>query len=360
MNYLVISLYFFIALAGKSLWAAAENFVEIYVVPSSSEIIWTSPSRALRSTARSLAKSGPLNFDKSTYRSAIGHAMVHLVCQNEAGERFESWSGMSGESDVNYTRKLLTKDQIGLGILTYAYPDGYIQRPETVKEKLSSFKGRLERDRTGNLRRLEPRFIRFRLTGEECDKLRKYEEAFRDRMPEEKPSMDYVLLRSPLKRLYYGLNKNASELYRKNSLAGELGGGCTSYAVGFMNLFDVMTEQVNEIVTRSILYDQSLDGTTKKNVGLSQLLFLGSWNPAMKEPSELKELTFNDPEKIWKLLDGLMSCAGQESTHSPCPEQGQLLFPGFVLQGQATQKVESKTTTRTIEGTEYARPEHGF
>lgn len=191
----------------------ANNTLKLYFFPSPYKYNWNSP--------QTLAKSVIINTilpSKYEYKSTIGHAAVELKC----GETFYALTGMS-MNNKKEDDQLILEDKIGLGILFYPMA-GRLQTKEELRKDIN--------DRIGSK---DISWIEFQINDLACHRLKTYLTIYRNENIGDK----------------YGLVFNP----RKKE-----GAGCSAFAVSFLQIAGLLTDEYYLNWSRTIQTNKDLNG----------------------------------------------------------------------------------------------------
>lgn len=234
----------------------------LWVYRAPVELNWKSPRTLARSTLRGFF------LDAFTpNRNAMGHASIEFNCTLPDGKPWK-FHGATTMADLKEGRQLLLKKKIGLGLLFHGF-HGRVETTEEIDSRIERLSHRKDRVRK----------LTYRIRPEQCALAREYETQFAARG-------GYA---------HYGLANRPRY--------GE-GGGCTAYAVSFLDVLGVLTSE-ERAWTREVLVPAKTIGTEEEPVSIFELL-----NPYKKsrwaKPGEAgaRSVLFYDPAKIWESAKG--------------------------------------------------------
>ena len=241
--------------------ARADGLLRLYVFPSPSGIDWSSPGALARSTL--LNELTPSHHER---RHSIGHVNVELRCPIAGGGARKILTGMttaSGGSSSEF--QALFGDKIGLGVLFRSFP-GRLESPDEVRAQLP---GRWKR---GDISLLE-----YPISDAACERLM----LFHDHYEQEGMAANYGLPNRPRH--------------------GE-GGGCSAYAITYLELAGILTPEMRDRWSRTIRVPVDLIGgreadTPPRRVSFFRILF-SFWRGLAKSGEEFREVRFWDPDAM--------------------------------------------------------------
>lgn len=284
----------------------------VFVAPSINYINWKSPKTLSRTFFKGL-KNRKLKAAKGFYATNLGHGAVYFNCTDSNGINHHQWTGMAGNEDLRLYKAPVFKDRDGVNVLFENFEDGYVQSTTQVIKAFASYYGRKIKDDSGSVKKMDIRYLKYEINHQQCDEVVKFYEAFRE-VSYVKPQRRKV--RKQLRddeKLFYGLTAKPYELYLKKTENPEsktpLGGGCTSFMAAFLKAAGLYQDLFDAHFIRTI--PVSYQENKEEDVTLSQLIFTRKGNSWTSPGTPTKNLSFYDPELIWKFMDGLYTC--QES-----------------------------------------------
>jgi hypothetical protein len=289
-------LFLCLALWGAELRASSLN---LFVYPPVKAIDWSSPSRALNSTFGNMlrGKTKPAG----TYKSLVGHAIIHVECTDSYGRARDFWSAMSGQNHFNEDKKNLFERKLGLGVLFLDYLDGTLIEGEGQSQAILNY--------YTSRRGVAPVFMQMEISPATCGKLYSMHREFARRTW--KPGVS-LAARAQMKNselLYYGGNFYEPLAGYQSYLAGnrnaKLGGGCTSYAVSYLKLAGHWSTLLERNWGRHIPVSEKLIGSANYPVSMSQVVSARSWT---YRGWENKTLSFYEPEFMWAFIERARQC----------------------------------------------------
>jgi len=326
------------------------GILELYLAPPRRHFDWSTPRSTAFSFLGSRLRAHELN-PISREKTALGHGMIHVSCNNSSGTAVEFWTGITGQDNPTESTDLVLKEKIGMGIMFHNFKDGFLQKDEDVHAILSSYYGRSEKNRFGHHSRIKPKFLQYGLSSTQCDEVESFFNTFKARQYD-KPTLEQVALKKPEDVLSFGLTLDPYNLYLNNQKTpgSPLGGGCTSFATSFLKVANVFDPGLDDFFLRTTTMTKSrLIGSKENPVPLESILLGNRGTAWLNEPvnsNDLYAVTFYDPEKIYDFIDGLLACSDDEaSTMSSCDDTIQSWKTGLEKQGSSFKKV-----TREVQG----------
>jgi hypothetical protein len=233
---------------------AAELTLRVY--PSPTGVSWKSPRRLAWSVVVNSLASSPF-----TRPHEIGHVSVELQCEGP-GPRV--YAGMtSAESTTE--RRLLLRDQIGLGILFYTF-DGKLDGEAEIRPDWE------ERREKGH-----GSWITFVIRDETCQRLRQYHAEYQARGLQQ----------------FYGLPLRPRQ--------GE-GAGCSAFAASFLELAGVLDDEFREGWSGTRLVPTRWIGGNGRRVNLASILLRWSATRWADESEPHVPIFFWDPDMMHRWI----------------------------------------------------------
>jgi hypothetical protein len=252
----------------------------------------------------------------------MGHGMAHLECKTSQQENISFYTDISGEDDSQLTKKLIMKDKIGLRVLFYPFEDGHIQTSDHVRAILSAYYGRkIYSKKSDSYRNATLRFMKFNISDNQCDALTSYYKAFKNKSFGEAPSREVIAGRLDVNNLRFALNVDSYDLYRKNGPAGKLGGGCTSFVIGFLKVAGIFNESWDEQLQRTVYLGAHLFSQKPPRSSIFNILYRKKFRHWTSEDETFEDISFYDPQKIWNFMDRVLACSGSKHSINSCDEK---------------------------------------
>jgi hypothetical protein len=292
----------------------------IFVYPPRHELNWKSPRKALFSflgieiekiispgkDVESVNPWGETTTISSRYRSTMGHSIAHVECTTSDGERFDDWSSFSGQDYPEVDKENILKNKIGLGTLFYDYIDGHIIRGEENINRLIFYRGERK-----NRERVNPRYLKFEITPESCDEVKKMATFYASFHYDKNTTLAELKKRDPNRVLYFTTNLDPYESFqeRLTNIDAKVGGGCAPYAIGLMKAAELYDSSLDPLFKLELDVSEKLIGTPAKPVKFLSLI-LGKngrhWN---FDGYENRHMSQYDPQKIWDFVGQAQQCA---------------------------------------------------
>jgi hypothetical protein len=232
----------------------APGRLTLHFYSSYSGLNWESP--------RSLTKSAVGNAAVDMIKRqgiALGHATVEVSCPAEGDIPARSLLTGMTQADLGEAPRLLLKEKRGMGILFHNFA-GKLEDAKCVADRLECRAGKGKAS-----------FIGYEISPAQCRRLLKYADEFVERGGDD----------------HYGLPNRPLE--------GE-GAGCSAFAVSFLEVAGLLTDEQKKAWTRTLLVPEKYIGTEDRKVRLRSLLFKKSRWAEPGEPH--KEVTFYEPEAM--------------------------------------------------------------
>jgi hypothetical protein len=224
---------------------ARANDLTLFFVPSPEGINWNSPSELVKSALK----------NKITFHKRfIGHVFVELIC----GEVHEL-TGMTGDN-FDYLNQLLI-GQKGLGIMYHSFP-GALEKKEEIQEELTNY-----------LNNGYANFAKFDLNEKQCQRASQYLFEYREKKVDR----------------HYGLANRPR--------FGE-GAGCSAFGVSFLEVLDLLDQDMKESWSRTINIPLEFSGPPLKEEGVGIFNVMFNAKAWAKESEAHKKLSFWDPDKM--------------------------------------------------------------
>jgi len=257
----------------------------------------------------------------SQYTSTMGHTLIHYECALPTGEKVNRWVGFSGEDYGEVNKRILLKDQLGMGVIFYNFIDGHIVRGMKNILSLIFYKSTKYPMPDGTEAIAKPRYIRFGLGSSACADIHHmthFFETFRF-----KPGTPYAQLaaRKPEDTLFYNLNYDPYESYLRRMETGQglVGGGCAPYVAAMVKragLYEPLFDKAWKIpisVSHRLIGSSSSDpngvnGPVPKKVSPWSILFGDLGKHWHHQGFSNREISAYDPMKIWEFTGAVHYC----------------------------------------------------
>lgn len=319
-----------------------ESSLTIYVYPPYKPINWQSPAKAILSffgieIHRTLAADEAIAFENSLgepgkmssrYRSTMGHAINHIHCTLPNGKVYDRWSSFSGQTHPQVDVNNILRDKIGLGVLTYRYPDGRIIEGEENLKRVTFYNGTKQVNEAGVKELVRPRYLQIEVTPQACEKLQAmvtFYESFglRSDLP-----LKEILQRPENKILYFDsvTDPYLSYLVREKDPNSTVGGGCTPYAVALVKQSGRYDERLEKLWRRPLTVSERLIGGIPdengkiRRVSLVEILGTSIGEAWTFEGYRNRELNLYDPSKIWNFIGESRLCISGGNCDRPTQE----------------------------------------
>ncbi|MBS1969656.1 MAG: hypothetical protein JSU04_05090 [Bdellovibrionales bacterium] len=307
-----------------------ESSLTIYVYPPYMPINWQSPAKAIMSffgieIHRTLASDDAIAFENSLgesgkmssrYRSTMGHAINHIHCTLPDGKIYDRWSSFSGQNHPEVDVNNILREKIGLGVLSYRYPDGRIIEGEENLKRITFYNGTKQINEAGIKELIRPRYLQIEVTPRSCEKLQAmvtFYESFglRSDLP-----LKEILQRPENKILYFDsiTDPYLSFLARQKDPNSTVGGGCTPYAVGLVKQSGRYDERLEKLWRHPLTVSERLIGGIPdehgkiRRVSLSAILGTSLGENWIYEGYRNREMSLYDPSKIWNFIGQSRLC----------------------------------------------------
>lgn len=225
---------------------AGENHLTLHFLPSPGRMDWNSP-RSLAWTA--------LKNRLSMRDRFMGHVFVDLKCSDK-----RELTGMRA-GNFDYLNQLLWENR-GLGVLFHSFEG----RLESSSELAPEIEGLLKEGKVN--------FTRFLLNDGQCSRLTTYFREYRANKVDR----------------YYGL--------ANRPLYGE-GAGCSAFAVSFLEVAEIMDEEMKDNWGNSINVPLELSGPPLRDEGINILKVMFSADSWALERETHRKLFFWDPDRMY-------------------------------------------------------------
>ena len=234
--------------------SAAELTLRVY--PSPVGVNWSSPRKLAWSVVVNTLAPSP--FER---KHAIGHVSVELQCE---GLRPRIYAGATS-ADSTTERRLLLRDQLGLGILFYTF-DGKTDGPAEIIPDWE------ERRQKGH-----GSWVTFVIGNETCLRLERYHDEYVER----------------------GVGARYGLPHRPRH--GE-GAGCSAFAVSFLELAGILDEEFQNAWSGEVRVPSKWIGGPSRRVNLASLLFRPSaWSWAEEDEAHVP-IAFWDPDMMHRWI----------------------------------------------------------
>ncbi len=290
------------------------NYVEIVINPSVVNLDWSTPKKLARSYFGSLVRQKYADLFRDVSKSTVGHAVVHLNCTTSSGSVVSTYTGMSGEENRDNSLDEIVNKQTGLKMLFDNFDDGYLETDDEARNLIAHHSARTDVDARGVVSIKNPKFLRYRISPEQCDRAVDVFETFKNVSYEQASEQ---LDRLPMsEKLYFGLTLDAYEMYlaRKQNPKSMLGGVCTSFGVAVLKAAGVYDPFFETIWRRPVAVSIDKMGGKNTRTGQSYKFPLGQLLKGKQGDSwitkgvPVKRLSYYEPEKIWNFIDGVNDC----------------------------------------------------
>jgi hypothetical protein len=243
----------------ESAHAGGQGELIYYVFPSPKGIDWSSPRRLTWSSIINILR---FKFERE---HNIGHVNIEVRCSFGDGREESFLTGMTSGKKGETTKAVLW-DQMGLGSLFYNFV-GRLESREEVQRQWP------ERKKHGELA-----VIRYAISESTCERLLRFEREYR----ESGAQVNYGLPRRPRH--------------------GE-GGGCSAYGVSYLELAGVLTDEMREHWSRTVLVPEDLIGEPEKNKHVSiGTLLLSFWRKWARPDHPHRPIFFWDPDAMYRWI----------------------------------------------------------
>jgi hypothetical protein len=337
------------------------NSITIYVYPPRNPIDWSTPGRALTTTAGNLLSAAftenslvqffngfhERDSISSLYRSGIGHTLNHVQCVLPSGEKYDHWASLTGQNYHAIDTQLLLKDQVGVGVLFYNFVDGLILTGAENWERIAFYDG----DGWGS-QKIRPRYIQMEITPEQCDEARKMIAFFETFHYAPDAKIEDLAARPSEKILYFTNNIDPYDSYQKRMSTGHgnVGGGCAPFAAALAKITGRYTPELDPLWRRTVTVSEKLMGGWKDSGGRVHKVSLGAllltplgfrWDYT-NEGYRNHYLSLYDPQKIWDFTGEMLDCI----QHGNCAVQDRGFYRNhrLALAVGTTQVFRSKYT----------------
>jgi hypothetical protein len=296
-------------------FGADQNGLALYVYPSSRELNWETPKKALWSflsieiqrllnkhpSANLVSDFGDLNSVSRAYRSTMGHTIAHVACTLPSGQSYDTWTSFSGQDYVEVDMANLLEKKMGLGHLFYDFIDGHIvSGEENIYRMVHYIKN------SGG----SPRRLKFNLNPEQCLAVQKMNEFFKSLHYKPGTPIQELAMKHADELLYFSVNMDPYETYmnRMTKGFGKVGGGCAPYVVSLLKIAGVYDSSLDAFFQLRIPVSERLIGSSDVPVPVGQLLFGSLGNSWTFEGYGNRPFVTYDPNYMWDFVGHMIEC----------------------------------------------------
>lgn len=273
----------------------SQNSLTLFFFSSPNGVNWKTPKKLINSTIKNYS---------SRMNRTIGHAAIELTC-----DRFQDkpsrhvLTGMTDNGDANVSQ--LTKEKLGLGILfenLSGKMEDSVSLVNDIREKIIN--GRVN-------------FISYKISPTTCQRLSQYYD-------------EYIEM-----KLYtnYGL---------PNRPRFKEGAGCSAFAISFLELAGLLTDEhyENWHYTINVPLDLIGGSITRNKISIFKLLRVSKKRHWASEDTPHKKISFWDP-------DSMFNWVKSKTQNNPSDSDFEIIKLGNIF-GLATDRSEVETPTDPI------------
>lgn len=304
--------FFLLFLTAGIAQAKTSSSLTLYVYPPYRPLNWESPQTVLHDflgieIGRQLTMDDAVKFQSgsgdrgtlsSTYKSTMGHTLSHVQCRLSNGELFDRWTSFSGQNYVEIDKKNLLKEQLGLGVLFYNYPDGHIVEGEENIKRITHYAGN------------SPRYLEVEIDAVACDGLKEMITFFEGFHFKSGTPLKELLKRPATQTLYFNSTLDPYDAYlnRLSDPSAIVGGGCAPYGAALLKMARRYSDEFDESWKLRVAISEKLIGGPTRRVSISALLFGSLGTQWQYAGYSNRVMTVFDPAKIWNFLGEARDC----------------------------------------------------
>ena len=295
-----------------------EDGLYLFSLPSATKLSWSSPRSALL-TAGYISQKVKIP-QRDALKSMVGHLAVHFRCTDLKGERRNIWTGLTGQNLSEVDDYNMKVKKVGLGVILEDYHDGELETGNFTLNRVARTKAK--RNPISSRPSLG---LHYKLSKKQCSQAWDYYQTFENRsFDSDKGDYASWVKKPQHSRLIFSTVIQAYESYKafKAGKTDRIGGGCTSFAMGFLKVIGAYKPEYDKLFIRQIPISDKLvskkyrkgsysEGQIEDGIPMMSLVFSSSAGSWTHKGYETNYVPLYDPEMIYEYISKISKAAKQ-------------------------------------------------